>query len=99
LLLAKAFLQTSLGSTEALPYFSRLPAVAGTDLKGAGFKENFVRVKLVSTPSGLVASSTGNQSSGVLTSMLLADALAIISPNTNYQAGDKLEVIRLKHYL
>jgi molybdopterin molybdotransferase len=99
LLLAKAFLQISLGSTETLPYHQRLKAVAATNLKGAGFKENFARVRLEPRAAGLMASSTGNQSSGVLTSMLLADALAVVPANMNYQAGDGLEVIPLRPYL
>ncbi len=99
LLLAKAFIQASIGSTETLPYYSRRKAVAATELKGAGFKEHFSRVKLESQHNHWLASSTGNQSSGVLTSMLLADALAIIPPDTHYQPGDILEVITLGTYL
>jgi molybdopterin molybdotransferase len=95
LLLVKAFLQTLTSSTEPLPYHSRQEVLAATDLKGAGLKEHFPRVRLNQGK----AASTGNQSSGVLSSMLLADALAVIPPHTNYQKGDRLEVIVLREYL
>jgi molybdopterin molybdotransferase len=99
LILARAFLQASTGETTPLPYHQRSFAIADSDLKGAGFKENFARVTLHHKQDGLHAETTGNQSSGVLTSMLLADALAIVLPNTNYQQGERLEVIRLEGYL
>ena len=42
------------------------------------------------TPTGApVATSTGNQSSGVLRSLLLADALAVIPPHTSVEVGEK----------
>ncbi len=100
LILARAFLQRALGSSQLLPYHHRLSAVAGTALKGAGFKEAFTRVRLTPREDGrLEATSTGNQSSGVLSSMLLADALAVIPPERHYEPGDRLEVILLEPYL
>jgi molybdopterin molybdotransferase len=95
LLLAKAYLQTSLGSTEPLPYHARTQAIAGNDLKGAGLKEHFPRVRLEQQK----AFSTGNQSSGVLSSMHLAQAVAVIPAKTNINIGDTLDVIELYKYL
>jgi molybdopterin molybdotransferase len=95
ILLAKAYLQTSLGSTEPLPYHARTHAVAGSDLKGAGGKEHFPRVRLEQQK----AFSTGNQSSGVLSSMHLAQAVAVIPAKTNINSGDTLDVIELHKYL
>ncbi len=99
LVLARAFLNRATLSSDPLPYRRRLKVTAGVNLKGAGAKETFARVKLVEGESGLEAVSTGNQSSGVLTSMLAADALAVIPPHTVYGVGDALEVVRLEPYL
>ncbi len=93
-LLGEAFLAAALGSTEPVPYQQRRPAYAATPFKGSGFKETFTRVTLSYDADGrTVASSTGNQSSGVLRSLLLADALAVIPPHTNVEIGERLEVI------
>ena len=99
LILGWAFLHRASGRSDALPYHQREAATAAVTLKGAGFKETFTRVKLVQGEKGLAAQSTGNQSSGVLTSMLHADALAMIPPHTVYGPGDRLEVIRLASFL
>lgn len=99
LILAKAFLQASTGEMTPLPYHQRTWAIAEDNLKGAGVKENFARVRLLENRAGLLATTTGNQSSGVLTSMLFADALAVVPPNVNYKKGERLEVIRLEGYL
>lgn len=96
LVLAKAFLNRALGSSEPCPYHRRRPAVAGEALPGAGFKEAFLRVRWGA--AGQVHLS-GNQGSSVLTSMLHADALALIPPHTAYAAGEALEVIPLGPYL
>ena len=96
-LLGEAFLATALGSTEPLPYYRRRPAYSATPFRGAGFKETFARVTLSYDADGrTVATSTGNQSSGVLRSLLLADALAVVPPHTDIGVGEKLEVIVLR---
>ena len=99
IILGRAFLHAATGRTDPLPYHSRVQATAGMRLKGAGFKETFARVKLVQKGGTLHATSTGSQSSGVQTSMLLADALAIIPPHTVYEKGEGLEAIDLAPYL
>jgi molybdopterin molybdotransferase len=99
LILAKAFLQANTGETTPLPYHQRTWVIADNDIKGAGVKENFARVRLQQNKDGLHATTTGNQSSGVLMSMLFADALAVMPPDTNYKQGEGLEVIVLEGYL
>jgi molybdopterin molybdotransferase len=99
LILARSFLQASTGERTLLPYHQRLNAIAATDIKGAGAKENFARVKLSYADGHFRATTTGNQSSGVLTSMLFADSLAIVPPYTTRKKGDRLEVIGLERYL
>ena len=96
-LLGEAFLAAALGSSAPLPYNQRRPAYAATPFRGAGFKETFARVTLSYDADGrTVAASTGNQSSGVLRSLLLADALAVIPPHTSVEVGERLEVIPLR---
>jgi molybdopterin molybdotransferase len=99
LILARAFLQASTGETTPLLYYKRTWAVADSDIKGAGVKENFARVRLLQNQAGLHATTTGNQSSGVLTSMLFADGLAVVPAGVNYKKGERLEVIRLEGYV
>lgn len=95
IILARAFLDKAVGKVAPLPYHQRQSVVAGMRLKGAGFKETFTRVRLETQNTQVTAVSTGNQSSGVLTSMLFADALAVIPPHMVYEPGDEIEVIRL----
>jgi len=97
LLHAKPFIIKALGSSEIIPFKNRKKAVSKSALPGAGFKTNFVRVKLKNNDSEL--SLTGSQSSGVLHSMFLADALAIVPPNTKISDGDIVEYIPLNSYL
>lgn len=99
LVLAKAFLNRALGSAEPLPYRRRLAAVAGEALAGAGFKEAFLRVRLAEREGVRQATLTGSQNSGVLRSLQLADALAVIPPHRAYGPGEALEVIPLEPYL
>ncbi len=95
-LLGWAWVQRALGSLEPLPYYTRVTATAEGAFKGSGFKETFARAVL--TPDaerGYRARSTGNQSSGVLRSLLLANALAVIPPHTDIGVGERLELIAL----
>lgn len=100
IMLAKAFIQKALGETARPPYFDRLEAITDVPLKGAGFKETFIRLFLKQELDGKYhVTTTGNQNSGVLSSMLLADALAIVPPHKSFEPGEVLEVIRLEPYL
>ena len=99
LLLARPFIHKAMNRQDLLPYQNRLTATSRLGLKAAGFKETFIRVKLEQKNGQFYADSTGNQSSGVLSSMLHADALACLAPHTSVQAGDTLELIPLAPYL
>ena len=94
---AKPFIIKALGSSEIIPFNKRKKASSNTSLPTAGFKTNFVRVKLENNDSELTL--TGSQSSGVLHSMFLADALAIVPPQTSINIGDIVEYIPIKPYL
>ncbi|MDQ3460629.1 MAG: molybdopterin molybdotransferase MoeA [Deinococcota bacterium] len=96
LLVAQAWLHRALGSTEALPFERRVTATAEDTFKGAGYKTAFRRARLLFDPErGYRAHSTGEQGSGLLTSMLYADALAIVPPHQDVEVGERLEVISL----
>ena len=100
LILAKAFIAKQLGQSKPLPYHDRQTAITDVPLKSAGFKETFVRLVLKQAQDGrLHVTTTGSQNSGVLTSMLYANALAIVPPHTEYTVGDQLELIPLAPYL
>ena len=60
--------------------------------KNAG-RRHFVRVQLAREADGFAATSTGNQSSGVLRSMALADGLLDFPEEaTHLDAGDEVTV-------
>jgi molybdopterin molybdotransferase len=95
-LLGRAYLAAALGSSDPLPYHTRLSATAETPFAGSGFKETFARATLtLDAERGYLAASTGSQSSGVLRSLLSADALAVVPPHTDIAVGERLEVIPL----
>jgi molybdopterin biosynthesis enzyme len=54
-----------------------------------------LRVRLESVPGGLGARPTGEQGSGILRSMLLADGLAVLPGDTKIPTGGEVEVILL----
>lgn len=95
LLLVRAFLQTALGSSEPLPYERRVVATAASDFKGAGFKEAFRRGVLTHQSGKYMVSSTGDQSSGILTSMLFGNCLAVVPPHRDILQGEAIDVIAL----
>jgi molybdopterin molybdotransferase len=75
-------------------YRPTVVAQLGADLsKGAG-RLHFVRVKLDRDPSGqLVANTTGNQSSGVLSSLVAAQGLLVFpAEETHLSAGQQVVV-------
>ena len=93
LVFGRAFLERSQGAAEPIPYQRRRGAVAGEDLSTKA-KETFFRVVLDGDPVP-TARSTGSQSSGILRSMALADALAVVPANARIRSGDAIEVIEL----
>ncbi len=69
-------------------------AKAGFDYRNKGGRKEFVRVALEpATSCGLpVASLYCNQSSGVLSSLYFADALAAVEPRSTVEQGDLIEL-------
>ncbi len=86
-----------LGRTD--PPYRRVQAIAADPFKGAGVKTAFRRAVLEYDPEvfgGFVAHTTGNQSSGVLKSMALANALVVVPPDSQVAPGDEVEAIVLR---
>jgi len=56
-------------------------------------KTRFLRVKVEKTVTGLVAESAGNQNTGILSTMIKANAIAILAPGqTELLSGDRVKV-------
>lgn len=62
-------------------FFPTVDVTLGEDIPKAGGLTEFVRCRLTRTPAGYTAHSTGTQSSGVLSSLSLGDALVIGPPD------------------
>ena len=99
LVLGRAFIDRFLGLAGPLPYRQREVATAGQTFRASGAKETFHRVQLDRSEAPPLATTTGNQSSGVLRSMAAADALAILPGHAEFEPGDSLEVLPLKGHL
>jgi molybdopterin molybdotransferase len=75
------------------PHAARATAVLAHPLARNKRREEAVRVRLRHTEDGLVAETTGEQGSHMLTSMVGADGLALIAPGEGeLAAGERVEV-------
>jgi molybdopterin molybdotransferase len=72
-----------------------LPARAGFEVRRAGTRQEFLRVQAEIEGGELVAAVHPNQSSGVLSSVSWANALAIIPPGATIAPGDRVEILLL----
>ena len=99
LLLGRAFINSFLQCSEQIPYYSLQTTRAGQDFRASSSKETFHRIRLRSTPNGTIAYTTGNQSSGVLRSMVEADGLAVLKAGSVVSEGNALSIIPIKPYI
>jgi len=83
-----------MGGHEAL-FRPRVQARALEAIDNPGPRRGYLRVQLAEDGGGLGARLTGGQGSAVLRSMLLADGLAVVPPDTRIEAGEPVEVILL----
>jgi molybdopterin molybdotransferase len=68
-------------------------ATLAEDIKISAGRLHLVRCKLFEKDGAMVAATTGNQSSGALRSMILADGLMILPPEgIPFKAGDHVRV-------
>jgi molybdopterin molybdotransferase len=74
----------------------RVRARALERVPNPGSRRGYLRVTLEATADGLGARLTGEQGSAILRSMVAADGLAVIPPDTTVQPGEALEIIILR---
>lgn len=96
-LVAKPWLLKRQGGS--LPPAFRFPVRAAFTLARAGLREEFLRVSLTGQGETMRANALSNQSSGVLSGLSEADAVAVIPAGTTVASGDYLEVIPLSALL
>lgn len=89
-LLAHPFLQRCQG--EIPRPMPSLRARAGFEVGRPGARRDFRRVRLASRDGDWWADPAGNQSSGVLSAVSQADALAVVPENSTVDRGDWLEL-------
>ncbi len=73
----------------------RVQARAAAPLDNPGPRRGYLRVGLEGPRDRLEARPTGGQGSAILKSMLLADGLAVVPPDTRVETGQLVEVILL----
>ncbi len=91
LLVVKPWLSAAQGAVAQPP--QRVTARAGFTVGRAGTREEYLRVTLSGSGAELEASLAGSQSSGVLTSVLKADGLAVVPIGTTIAEGDSVDVL------
>ena len=74
----------------------RIHARALSPIPNPGHRRGYLRVTVSAEGGGYGARLTGNQGSAVLTSMVSADGLAIVPPDTTIPTGGMVPVILLK---
>jgi molybdopterin molybdotransferase len=74
----------------------RVRARALAPVPNPGSRRGYLRVRLEPTEAGLGARLTGEQGSAILRSMVAADGLAVVPPDTVVPPGGDLEVIVLR---
>ena len=74
----------------------RIQVYFDDDMRNRFGRLHAMRVSLSRTEKGWRAESTGAQGSGLVSSLTKADALALIGPESEVQAGDTVEAILLR---
>ncbi|MCZ6829439.1 MAG: molybdopterin molybdotransferase MoeA, partial [Gammaproteobacteria bacterium] len=93
LLLVRPWLLRAQGAAESSPLL--LPARADFEISRAGGRQEYLRVRVEVRDGTLCAGLHPNQSSGVLSSVSWANALAVIPPQTTVTPGDQVQVLLL----
>ncbi len=78
-----------------VPDRPRVRARALEPIDNPGSRPGYLRVRLEPVAGGVGVRPTGEQGSGILRSMLLADGLAVVPGDTRIPTGDEVEVILL----
>lgn len=92
-ILARPFLLRCQGALEEPP--PSLSARADFAVTRPGPRRDYLRVTVLAEQGELVARPFPNQSSGVLTSVVCSNALAVVPEGTTVEPGDRVEVMLL----
>ncbi|TMK30516.1 MAG: hypothetical protein E6G61_06290 [Actinobacteria bacterium] len=65
-------------------------------MENPGSRRGYLRVTLTPDAKGFGARLTGDQGSAILRSMVLADGLAVVAPDTTIAEGQAVDVIVLR---
>jgi molybdopterin molybdotransferase len=93
-LLVRPYILKMLGATQLLP--SQWPAVAAFDWPRAGTRQEYLRARVQPKNGSMEVDVHPQQSSGALSSVSWANALAVIPVGKTVLKGDMLEVIFLR---
>lgn len=75
---------------------SRVRAVAAEPITNRGSRRGYLRVSLEARDGRWIARLTGDQGSGILRSMVAADGLAVVQPDTKIDKDEVVEVILVR---
>ncbi|MGQ4879832.1 gephyrin-like molybdotransferase Glp [Billgrantia sp. LNSP4103-1] len=92
------FLRPLMGALLGCPSLAKLPTLSASAAftTRTGPRRHYMRVSLVMEPGGITAHAFADQGSGVLSSCVAADALAVIPADSHIVEGDKVECLWLK---
>jgi molybdopterin molybdotransferase len=74
----------------------RLRVEAAETITNRGSRRGYLRISMDEREGRLLARLTGEQGSGILRSMVAADGLAVVPPDTKIESGELMEVILLR---
>ncbi|MGY4879421.1 gephyrin-like molybdotransferase Glp [Vreelandella aquamarina] len=91
------FLRPLMGALLACPALQQLPEITARSgfATSTGPRQHYMRVRLSFAPSGVTAEAFDDQNSGVLSSCIDADALAVIPPHAQVNEGDAVTCLWL----
>jgi len=91
------FLRPLMGALLACPALQQLPEITARSgfATSTGPRQHYMRVRLAFASSGVTAEAFDDQNSGVLSSCVDANALAVIPPNAEVNAGDAVTCLWL----
>jgi molybdopterin molybdotransferase len=75
---------------------SRVRAVAAEPITNRGSRRGYLRVSMEAREGRWLARLTGEQGSGILRSMVAADGLAVVQPETKIEIGEDVEVLIIR---
>lgn len=91
------FLRPLMGALLSCPALNTLPTLTATAsfTTRTGPRQHYMRVALRFAAAGVIADAFEDQNSGVLSSCISADALAVIPPNSEIAKGDETRCLWL----